>query len=515
MGVFRVFSLATLLLAVSLVSAQSQDVTLQSRDGSVEISGTILSFDGEYYRIETQYGKLAVDASGVTCTGPGCPNMESYVARVSFSGSTEIVESLLPRLIQTFSRLQGYEEELSVADPVTSVFTLADKGARGVAAVITVHAISSDEAFADLISGEADIAISSRPIAAQESGMALEAGLAISGRAIALDAIVPVVAPTNSVSTISVEKLAKVYSGEIDNWRDLGGVDAPISLHIPRYSSGISAEFLRRVMVESGKTLSEKAVQHDTLAGLSQAVSNDPFAIGISALSAVGPARVLRLSDNCGYVHRVTFRSLASEDYPLVAPIFMYAPASHLPRVMREFLRFLRSPAAQIAVRRASYGDLSLSETPIERQGGRLANAIMSAGKDVGLKDLQDMVSVLRTRQRLNLTFRFKEKTGELDAFSRSRVEDLARALESGTLDAREILFAGFSDGTGSADKNRRLARERAKLVRSAVITSAATADLSQFRLKAKGFGELMPMACDDTPWGRKTNRRVEVWIRK
>jgi phosphate transport system substrate-binding protein len=27
-------------------------------------------------------------------------------------------------------------------------------------------------------------------------------------------------------------------------------------------------------------------------------------------------------------------------------------------------------------------------------------------------------------------------------------------------------------------------------------------------------FGEAMPMACDDTAWGRQVNRRVEVWVR-
>jgi len=40
--------------------AQAQDVVLTSRDGSIEISGTLLGFNGEFYRVETVYGELTV-----------------------------------------------------------------------------------------------------------------------------------------------------------------------------------------------------------------------------------------------------------------------------------------------------------------------------------------------------------------------------------------------------------------------------------------------------------------------
>ncbi|MEM7519579.1 MAG: cell envelope biogenesis protein OmpA, partial [Pseudomonadota bacterium] len=67
--------------------AVAQDVTLTSRDGAVEISGTLLGFDGEFYRVDTEYGELTVDGSGVSCIGPGCPNLQDYVAEIQMSGS--------------------------------------------------------------------------------------------------------------------------------------------------------------------------------------------------------------------------------------------------------------------------------------------------------------------------------------------------------------------------------------------------------------------------------------------
>ena len=41
--------------------ATAQDITLTSHDGKVEISGNLLGFDGEFYRVETRFGELTVD----------------------------------------------------------------------------------------------------------------------------------------------------------------------------------------------------------------------------------------------------------------------------------------------------------------------------------------------------------------------------------------------------------------------------------------------------------------------
>ena len=220
------------------------------------------------------------------------------------------------------------------------------------------------------------------------------------------------------------------------------------------------------------------------------------------------------LQDSCGFRAEATRLTLRTEDYPLVAPVFLYLTKTRLPAVGREFLRFLRTPAAQVAVRRAGFVDQAFSRTPLKQQGDRLANAIRAAGAEVPLAELQRLVEALTGWQRLSVTFRFEGGSAELDPQSIANVVTLAQALEAGTLGADELLFAGFTDGEGAAEANRRLSRKRAVSVRDAVVAEAATIDRSRLRLRAEGFGEAMPMACDDSDWGRGANRRVEVWVR-
>ena len=86
--------------------------------------------------------------------------------------------------------------------------------------------------------------------------------------------------------------------------------------------------------------------------------------------------------------------------------------------------------------------------------------------------------------------------------------------MEVGTYDARRILFVGFSDGDGPSAANRNIALRRADAVRRAITEAAQTEDTKRVTLDVDAFGEALPMACDDSAWGRQANRRVEVWVR-
>ncbi|HHX90478.1 MAG TPA: cell envelope biogenesis protein OmpA, partial [Paracoccus sp.] len=68
-------------------SAHAQDVTLSSADGTLTVSGDLIAYDGEYLRLETEFGPLTLDARGLTCTGPGCPLLSGGVAEVTIEGA--------------------------------------------------------------------------------------------------------------------------------------------------------------------------------------------------------------------------------------------------------------------------------------------------------------------------------------------------------------------------------------------------------------------------------------------
>jgi len=519
MTMVRAAIIAALFVFTMVLPVAAQDVTLRSYDGDVEISGNLLGFDGEFYRLDTIYGELTVDGSGVACEGPGCPNLENFVARLVFSGAPTIGKVLMPALIEAFAIRGDYDLTRQDEGGNEIGYALRDRKKDELVGEFIFRLTNTDEGFADLLANEADIAMTLREARSDEVSRAKAAGLgdlSAPGRArvLALDALIPVVAPSNPVQGITMPQLAEVLAGRLANWKALGGPDAPIDVHLWDERTGIGQASVDHLLGPGGLPENNRVRRHANGEDFAEAVADDPFALGLTTRSEQGNTWELALTGECGFALTATRRAVKTEDYPLTAPLFLYLPARRFPKLAREFLAYLRDPSAQLVIRRAGFVDQAPEDIDINAQGDRFANAIAQAGPEVGLQELQRMVRVLAPLKRLTTTFRFEPASVRLDAQSRSNVEQLARALELGLYDARRLVFVGFSDGDGAAGPNRDIARRRAETVERAVKRAAETANFDRITVEIDAFGEAMPMACDDTAWGRQVNRRVEVWVR-
>lgn len=430
-----------------------------------------------------------------------------------------MAEVLMPALVEGFALREGYGLRRETLDANHFEYLLLDRQTGRDLGRFLFRSTNSDEGFADLLANEADIAMSLREIRPEEAQRARDAGfgdLRARGRfrILALNALVPITPATLPLDRIATADLARVFAGQITNWSELGGPDSPISLHLRNADYGLAQAAVDKLLLPLDQGLSDRIERHDTDVGLALAVAADPFGLGLASTAETGPARRLGLSGDCGFALRATRQSVKTEDYPLTAPMFLYVPARRLPRLAREFLFYTQSAPAQLVIRRAGFVDLAPEAIPVAAQGDRFANAIAQAGDDIGLPELQRLVSVLGPMQRLSTTFRFEAGSTRLDAQSRANVDQLARRLEEGAYDGRSLMFVGFSDGDGDASGNRVISQRRADAVRQAVMTAAETADFTQVELTTEAFGEAMPMACDDSDWGRQVNRRVEVWLR-
>lgn len=476
-------------------TASAQDVTLTSRDGSLSLSGTLTGYDGEYFRIDSSYGPLTLDAQGVICEGPGCPELTAPRATIRLVGDRDAGKLLLPPLFHAFAEARGLIYAAGTGAEFSA--TLSDPTTQDVLADISFRALPPGEAHLDMVAGRAELMLAS----------STEPDLG--AQALATDALVAIAAPDNPVPRISSADLARALTGEVRNWSEIGGPDMPLVLHALDPGSDLQLALEKRL----GKTISAD-VRHPDLQSLVRAVARDPWALAISGQTAAdGEARVLPLTDSCGFPLLPTRLAMKAEDYPLSLPLHMLTPRRRLPLVAREFLEFLTTPQAQTAIAATGYIDRAPERQPMTADGLRLINAIKGAGAETSLADLKGLVNVMDGADRLSLTFRFQDGSETLDSGSQQNLADLAQLLESGTFRDQALILAGFSDGSGGAASNLALSRNRAQAVRDAL--QAAAPDLPESRLpRIEAFGEALPMACDATGPGRRLNRRVELWLK-
>lgn len=473
------------------VPAMAQDITLTSRSGAITLDGTLLGFDGEFYRIGTKYGPLTVDSAGVSCSGPGCPELTAPLAEIRILGATEAGNGLLPRVLGAYAEVRGYSLKQETKDAGFAAEVLDARGAP-VAHVSFTPATPAAAAGA-LASGAAELVVSAHA----DPGMTT--------RVLALDALVPIVATDNPLPRISTRDLARALSGEVANWKELGGPDMPLVLHA--LSTDISLEAALEARL--GRPIAA-AVTHRDLAGLAAAVARDPYALAITGQTAQGAARVLPLTDSCSFPLLPTPLAVKSEDYPLALPVFLVTPRRRLPLFAREFLEFLSTAPAQRAVAEAGFVDRRPSRVALASDGQRLMNAIRATGEEVPLTELKRLTELMAGAERLSLTFRFEEGADELEAQSRDGLSELVKLMEIGRYRDQQLMLVGFSDGRGPAGANLDLSRDRAEVVARAL--REALPDLPAPLVE--GFGEALPLACDTTVAGRRMNRRVELWLR-
>jgi phosphate transport system substrate-binding protein len=111
-----------------------------------------------------------------------------------------------------------------------------------------IKASQTHNAFLNLIDGNADIILTHRTISADEKAHADSTGVTLIETSIAVDTFVFLVNENNPVRNLTVDQLQRIYTGEIKNWREVGGNDLEIKAFTRPRNSG-SEEVMRNLVM--------------------------------------------------------------------------------------------------------------------------------------------------------------------------------------------------------------------------------------------------------------------------
>ena len=103
-------------------------------------------------------------------------------------------------------------------------------------------------AYMNLIEGKTDVIIASRDISRNEKVSSEELGVLLETAPLAIDALVFIVNPNNPVKNLTSDQVRKIYTGEITNWKEVGGVDHAITPYIRNADSGSQEKMETLVM---------------------------------------------------------------------------------------------------------------------------------------------------------------------------------------------------------------------------------------------------------------------------
>lgn len=504
--------------------AQTGSVRFEIKDGST-IVGTIISRTTTEYRIRTALGDFTVPVVDIVRQ---TPSADSRIEHLRLHGSNTVGEKLAPRLLEGFAAKNGFiKPEWSVEPkPVErTVKTVTTGGQPGMTA--EVHAHGSSTAFTALKEGRADIGMSSRQINTPEVTDLYNAGFGTvvprGEHVLALDGLAVIVSGDNKVGALSVEQIARIFAGEITDWKDVGGEPGEIKMYARDDNSGTYDTF--RSLVLNKRTLSSKATRFESSSTLSDSVAGDRHGIGFISLAYVRSAKALALPTSCGITTAPDLFDVRAEEYQLSRRLYLYTPETIRSESVKSFVNFALSPDAQPIVSASEYVDLTIQKADAAYWSKRIATTL--PGGDASSEKIVDFIAAadtLKGATRLSLTFRFdsnaydlkkdsaarnKEDAHELDSRAQKDLERLTAYLALPENAGREVILAGFADSVGSYQFNKRLSKQRAETILKQLGKS-----LDGRQVTILAASELMPVACNTSDAGLAKNRRVEVWLR-
>lgn len=514
-------------------TAECAEVKLQLKGGGFEITGELKSFDGSQYVIDSKaLGTMSIDATRFDCSGEGCPKAPTIspaasirraapvenLGTTTWMGGSGIGTTFMPELVKSYAKQQGLLVAQGTGTDTRDLEFTLSRGSGHEVGKLIIKRHGVPPGYEGLRSGTVDVVWTSARMTEQEEQKLVAGGmkpLRVPGseHVFALDAMVLLVAKENPAVSISVDNIAKIFSGQVTDWSEVGLPPGKINVYAPVDGMGLLIHFENTILKPRGLKLTPNAIRTKTAVEWSDRVAADPAGIGMHFISYIRNAKALNIETSCGLITRPSVFTAKTEEFALARRLYLYSNGQPKTPLARELLAHALSPAVQEALRAAEFVDQEPELLPFRDQGARIAYALNASSEDFDMNLMRQLISEVTPASRFSSTLRFEVNSSALDIKANQDVDRLAKLLQLPEFASKPVLLLGFADAVGSFEANLKLSQKRAQAVQKALLT-AAQGRIPATRLLIKGYGELAPVACNDSIESRTLNRRVEIWVR-
>lgn len=213
---------------------------------------------------------------------------------------------------------------------------------------VAVSGGGSSNGIKALLDGSTDIAMASRKMKGKEIKLANSKNIEPVEHIIALDAVIPIVHPSNPISNLTSAQLKAIYEGNVTNWKEVGGTDGKIIV-ISRDTSSGTYETWHKIIMKKARVFPGALLQASSGAVM-QAVSKNKNAIAYDGIGYINNT-VKPLSVD-GVVGSAT--TAKDKSYPVARTLQIYTSAAPTPAA-NQLVEFILSPKGQDIVEQAGF----------------------------------------------------------------------------------------------------------------------------------------------------------------
>ncbi|MFC1836269.1 PstS family phosphate ABC transporter substrate-binding protein [Thermodesulfobacteriota bacterium] len=209
---------------------------------------------------------------------------------------------------------------------------------------VVVSGGGTTTAFKDFLSREIDIALAVRQMNPDELQAAEKSGIKPMKRVMAADGVAIIANGGNPISALTVDQVAKIFTGTYKSWKDLGGPDKPINVIISDPNRHGTPGFFKKNVLKGAEYSPDVVVLSDYPI-IIKAVANRPDAVAFStttkAIGRKGKVKVLGIKkDADSPAVTMTRATLDDRTYPISRPAYFFWDADSKNPSVVEFVEY-------------------------------------------------------------------------------------------------------------------------------------------------------------------------------
>jgi phosphate transport system substrate-binding protein len=181
-------------------------------------------------------------------------------------------------------------------------------------ATIVIDKVSAERGLKALIVGTADMALAVDDVPPELARMAGTRDVKLEKTCIFVDGVVPVVAPENPTTNLTIKQLRGIFDGTIKSWKELGGPDTKIDVVSHDRTNGAYEIFKVKVLGDDAVVTPDATIVTSDYAS---AITGN--AIGYIGMSAVGKLKPLAVNGVTA-----TEKTVHSGEYPIIRQACLY-----------------------------------------------------------------------------------------------------------------------------------------------------------------------------------------------
>ncbi len=204
---------------------------------------------------------------------------------------------------------------------------------------IEINQIGSSAGITNAINGVSEIGMSSRDLKPEERDSGLNEVV------IAYDGIVVVTHPINGIKDLTLEQVRGIFTGEVTNWKELGGEDMEIVVVSREDGSGSRDAFQEIVGFSSGE-LVRSAIIASGNGNIKTTVATNKHAVGFISFEYIDDS--ISTIDINGV--EATADNVLQQKYQLSRPLLFVNKTGNLTEAGQQFIDYILSPDGQAVV---------------------------------------------------------------------------------------------------------------------------------------------------------------------